>query len=90
VKNQKPSRRGSVSGAPCGTGMGDGAWGWHGGTYQVVVVVVVGSCGCETRGEGGLGEKPETEPCETAVADGAWGWRGGTYQAAARLCGCET
>jgi hypothetical protein len=45
VKNQKPSRRGSVSGAPHGTGMGDVAWGWHGGTYQAMVV---GLCGCET------------------------------------------
>jgi hypothetical protein len=60
VKNQKLSHRGSVSGAPCGMGMADGAWGWHGGMYQAVVVV--GSCGCETQGEGGLGEKPETKP----------------------------
>ena len=38
VKNPKPSRRGSVSGAPCGTGTGDVAWGWHGGAYEVMVV----------------------------------------------------
>ena len=46
VKNPKPSRRGSVSGAPCGTGVGDGAWGWYGGTYEAVAAA--GSCGRET------------------------------------------
>jgi hypothetical protein len=43
---------------PCGMGMADGAWGWHGGTYQALVVV--GSCGCETRGgEGGWVKNPK-------------------------------
>jgi hypothetical protein len=60
VKTLKLSHHGSVLGAPCGMGVGDGAWGWYGGTYEVVVVV--GLCSRETRGgEGGLGEKPETE-----------------------------
>jgi hypothetical protein len=46
AKRPKPSRRGSISGAPCETAKGDGAEGWCGGAYEVVVVV--GSCGCET------------------------------------------
>jgi hypothetical protein len=55
VKIPKPSRYGSVWGAPCETAMGDGAWGWHGGTYQAVVVV--GRCAGEMRGgEGGWAE----------------------------------
>ena len=61
MKNPKPSRRGSVSGASCEMRMRDGAQGWHGGTYQAAAAVV-GSCSRETQGgEGGLGEKPETE-----------------------------
>ena len=32
--------------------MGEGAWGWHGGTYEAVVVV--GSCGHEARGGEGV------------------------------------
>jgi hypothetical protein len=58
VKSPKPSRRGSVSSTPCEMAAADGAWGWHGGLYQAAA----GLWGCETRGEGGLGEKPETEP----------------------------
>jgi hypothetical protein len=51
-RNQKPSCCGSVSGAPCETAMGDGASGWHGSTYEAVVVV--GSCGREARGGEGI------------------------------------
>jgi hypothetical protein len=47
VKDLKPSHYGSVLGALCGTAMGDGAWGWHGGMYQAVVVVVGGRCARE-------------------------------------------
>jgi hypothetical protein len=77
VKNPKPSRRGSVPGALCGTGVGDGAWGWHGGTYEAAAVA--GSCGRETRGgEGGLGEKPKTEPSwlSFGLQRGCRRWRG--------------
>jgi hypothetical protein len=48
VKNPKPSCHGLVSGTPHGMEMGDVAWGWHSGTYQVVVVVQL--CGRETQG----------------------------------------
>ena len=51
-QNQKPSCCGSVFGAPCGTAMGDGASGWHSGTYEAVVVV--GSWGREARGGEGV------------------------------------
>jgi hypothetical protein len=77
-ENPKPSRHGSVSGALCETGMGDGAWGWHGGTYQAAAVV--GSWGRETQGgEGGLGEKPETELpwLGFRLQRGCRKWRGG-------------
>jgi len=61
AKKQKPSRRGSISGAPLGTAAeGDGGMGW-GSVYQVVVVVEL--CVRETQGRGrGLGQKTETEP----------------------------
>jgi len=55
VEIPKPSRCGSVSGAPCETAMGDSAQGWGGGTYEVVVVV--GSCVRETRGAERVGQK---------------------------------
>ena len=55
VENPKPSRCGSVSGAPCETAMGDSAEGWGGGTYEVVVVV--GSCVHETQGTERVGQK---------------------------------
>jgi hypothetical protein len=35
-RNQKLSYCGLVSGVPCGTAMGDGASGWHSGTYKAV------------------------------------------------------
>ena len=77
AKRLKPSRRGSISVAPCKTAKGDIAWGWHGGTDQVVVVVV-GLCGCKTRGgEGGLGEKPETEPPWLGFGCTTWNGNGG-------------
>jgi hypothetical protein len=66
------------SSAPCETAAGEGAYRWGGGAYKVVVMV--GSCVCETRG----GEwvwtknvKPSRHgsasgaPCETAVRDSA-------------------
>ena len=37
-KYQKLCHDGSVLGTPCGTAMGDGVWGWHGGTYPAMVV----------------------------------------------------
>jgi hypothetical protein len=79
VKNPKPSCRGSVSGVPCGTGMADGAWGWGGSMYQVVVVVVVGRCTHEMQGgEGDWAETPKLSrcgsvsalPCEASTGDG--------------------
>ena len=71
VKIPKPSPCGSVSGAPCGTGMGDGAWGWHVGTYQAAAAV--GLCGRETRGgQGDLGENPETEPPWLSFGRAVW------------------
>jgi hypothetical protein len=60
-ENLKPSHGGLVSGAPCETAAADGVWAWHGGLYQATAAAA-GLWGCETRGgEGGLGEKPETE-----------------------------
>ena len=54
AKRLKPSRRGSISGAPCKTAKGDGVEGWCSGVYEVAVVV--GLCARETRGRrGGLG-----------------------------------
>ena len=47
AKRPKPSRRGSISGALCETAKGDGAEGWCGGAYEVVVVVV-GLCARKT------------------------------------------
>jgi hypothetical protein len=68
VKNPKLSRRGSVSDAPCGTGMADGAWGWGGSIYQVVVVVV-GRCTREMRGgEGDWAETPKLSRCGSVSA----------------------
>jgi hypothetical protein len=77
-EKKKTSRRGSVSGVPCEMAMGDSAYGWGGGAYKVVVVM--GSCVCETQG----GErvwaknlKPSRRgsvsgvPCEMAMQDGA-------------------
>jgi hypothetical protein len=50
-RNPKPSSCGSIWGAPCGKATEDGAWEWHSGMYQVVVVT--GLWVCETRGEEG-------------------------------------
>ena len=55
AKKSKPSRRGSISGAPRKTAKGYGAEGWCGGVYEVVVVV--GLCACETRGREGVWAK---------------------------------
>ena len=60
-ENLKPSHRGLVSGALCETAVADGVWAWHGGLYQATAAAA-GLWGCETQGEGGLGEKPKTEP----------------------------
>jgi hypothetical protein len=78
--NKKTSSCGSVSGAPCETAAGDGAYRWVWGAYEVVVMV--GSCVHETRG----GERVWTKnvkpshhgsalgaSCETAMQDSA-GW----------------
>ena len=46
AKKLKPSRRGSISGAPCKTAKGDSGEGWCGGVYEVVAVV--GLCACKT------------------------------------------
>jgi hypothetical protein len=60
TKKSKPSRRGSISGAPYETAKGDGAEGWCGGVYEVAVAV--GLCAHETRGkEEGFGPKPKTQ-----------------------------
>jgi hypothetical protein len=40
----KPSRRGSISSAPCETARGDGEEGWCGGVYEAVVVVGLRTC----------------------------------------------
>ena len=54
-KKPQPSCRGSVAGAPCETATGEGAYGWHGGASEVVVVV--GWCVRETRGAERVGQK---------------------------------
>ena len=65
-RNQKPSCCSSVSGAPCGMAMGDGASGWHGGTYEAVVVV--GSCGREARGGEGVWVKIPKSSCRGSIS----------------------
>ena len=51
AKRPKPSRCGSILGAPCETAKGDGAEGC-GGAYEVAVVV--GPCARETGGREGV------------------------------------
>ena len=77
-EKKKTSHRGSVSGVPCEMAMGDGAYGWGGGVYKVVVAM--GSCVHETRGRERVWAKnPKLSrrgsvsgaPCETAMRDGA-------------------
>ena len=45
AKKSKPSRRGSISGAPYKTAKGDRAEGWCGGVYEVAAGV--GLCACK-------------------------------------------
>jgi hypothetical protein len=59
----KPSRRGSISGAPSETAKGDGGEMWCGGVYEVVVVVV-GLCAHETRGREGVWAKTRNRAVE--------------------------
>jgi len=62
AKKSKPSRRGSISGAPYKTAKGDGAEGWCGGVYEVAAAV--GLCARETRGrEGVLGQNSKPSCC---------------------------
>ena len=62
AKKSKPSRRGSISGAPYKTAKGDGAEGWCGGVYEVAAVV--GLCARETQGrEGVLGQNSKPSCC---------------------------
>ena len=62
AKKSKPSRRGSILGAPYKTAKGDCAEGWCGGVYEVVAGV--GLCACEMRGrEGVLGQNPKPSHC---------------------------
>jgi hypothetical protein len=61
AENPKPSRRGSVTGAPLEMAAGDDGRGWWGGFYKVRVVA--GCCGwSRKRGRQVLGLKLETEP----------------------------
>jgi hypothetical protein len=78
AKKPKPSRRGSISGAPYELAKGDGAEGWCGGVYEVAAAV--GLCARETGArQGVLGQHPKPSrcgsiwgaPCETATGEGA-------------------
>jgi hypothetical protein len=62
----KPSRRGSISGAPSKTARGDGGEMWCGGVYEVVVVVVVvvGLCAHKTRAREGIWAKTRNRAVE--------------------------
>jgi hypothetical protein len=58
----KPSRRGSISGAPYRMAKGDDAEWWCGGVYEAAAAV--GLCARETRGrEGVLGQIPKPSCC---------------------------
>jgi len=58
AKMPKLSCRGLISGAACEIAKGGNGEGWCGGVYEVVVVL--GLCARETRGErGGLGQNPK-------------------------------
>ena len=59
----KPSRRGSISGAPSKTARGDGGEMWCGGVYEVVVMVV-GLCAHKTRAREGIWAKTRNQAVE--------------------------
>jgi hypothetical protein len=62
AKKPKPSRHGSISGAPYGMANGDNAEGLCDGVYEVAAAA--GLCARETRGrEGVLGPIPKLSSC---------------------------
>ena len=59
VKILKPSRYGSVLGAPGGTATGDVVWGCGGGVYEVVVVA--GLWVCKMQATEQVGQKNQNQ-----------------------------